>query len=188
MLGNGIFIFLVALCRLIMLVVAQTSRRQPPTDQQPLVDWCFTWKSIEIWAIGMANTCTAIMSLAYFRIIKGAWKKSHRTYEIGKDRVALLFFVILFIICTVSTYFCMTYAERFILNSSYCLAVGTDNRSEYLFSTGLALCICCPAPIAIGYFIAGGTYLALLNHNNKRILKRNSSCGLGDALGYLNNI
>jgi len=190
MLGNGIFIFLVALCRLVMLIVAQSSHEliSRKWGHQTLVQWCYVWKMGEIWAIGLANTCTAIMSVAYFRLIQNAWKRDLRTYWIGRDRTAIFFFILLFIISTVSTAFCMKYTGVFVINGSYCLALGIRNTDDNLFSFFLALCICCPAVVAIGFFIAGAVYLAMLNHRNRDSITNISSRELGSALEQLNNI
>jgi len=191
MLGNAIFIFLVSLCRLMMLIVAQSSQERISSrwSRHTLVEWCYIWKMVEIWAIGLANTCNAIMSLAYFRLIRKAWKRDLRTYWIGRDRTAMFFFILLFLICTVSTAFCMKYTGLFMINGSYCLAVGIDTADNNLFALSLALCICCPAVVAIGFFISGAVYLALLNHRNRESISQTiSSCGLGSALDHLNNI
>jgi len=192
MLGNAIFIFLVSLCRLMMLIVAQASEERISSrwNHHTLVEWCYIWKMGEIWAIGLANTCNAIMSLAYFRLIKKAWKRDLRTYWIGRDRTAIFFFTLLFLICTVSTAFCMNYTDVFMINGSYCLAAGRSGSVDNnLFALSLALCICCPAVVAIGFFIAGAFYLGLLNHRNRESISHTiSSCGLGSALEHLNNI
>jgi len=190
MLGNGIFIFLVALCRLVMLIVAQSSHEKITGrwGHQTLVKWCFIWKMGEIWAIGLANTCTTIMSVAYFRLIQNAWKRDLRTYWIGRDRTAIFLSILLFIISTVSTAFCMKYTGLFIINGSYCLAVGIGNTDDNFFSLYLALCICCPAIVAIGFFIAGAVYLAMLNHRNRDSITNICSRELGSALEQLNNI
>jgi len=190
LLGNGIFIFLVALCRLVMLIVAQSSHDKMSRrwGHQTLVQWCYIWKMVEIWAIGLANTCTAIMSVAYFRLIQNAWNRDLRTYWIGRDRTAIFCTILLFIISTVSTAFCMKYTGLFIINGSYCLAIGIGNTDDNLFSLYLALCICCPAMVAIGFFIAGAVYLAMLNHRNRDSITNISSRELGSALEQLNNI
>jgi len=190
MLGNGIFIFLVALCRLMMLIVAQSSNDQISGrwNRHTLVEWCYVWKMVEIWAIGLANTCNAIMSLAYFRLIKKAWKQDLRTYWIGRDRTAIFFCISLFLICTVTTALCMIFTGLFIINGSYCLAVGSSTVDNNLFSLCLALCICSPAAVAIGFFIAGAVYLGMLNHKTRDSITNSSSYGMGSTLGHLNNV
>jgi len=185
LLGNGIFIFLVALCRLMMLIVAQTAKSW---EHDRLVEWCFIWKTGEVWSIGVANTCNAIMSLAYFRLIKLAYSESLQMYAIGKDGAAFFLFVLLLLVCTITTAFCMNYAGRYIINGSYCLAVGSDNRSDDLFALHLALCICCPALVTIGFFTASAIILALLNRKDKTRRGKVSSIGMGSSLQHLNNI
>jgi len=188
LMGNGIFIFFVALCRLMMFTVAEN-----PTSKARkfLVDSCFVLKTVEIWSIGMANTCIAIMSLAYFRLIRLVVAEDLRPYSIERDRAALFFLVLLVLVCTFSTGFCMNYAGRFLINGSYCLAVGSDIRSNELFSLWLAVCICCPALVAIGIYIASATFLAIINYKSRAGgtgANGHSFFRLGTALAHLNNI
>jgi len=85
----------------------------------------------------------------------------------------------------------MNFTGRFLINGSYCLAVGSDGRSHDQFSFWLAFCICCPALVAIGFFIVGATYLAIINYRSRERGSRasgHSSFGLGTALAHLNNM
>jgi len=185
LLGHGLCIFLMALCRLCMLLLGKFHQAWNPA----MIDWCFTLQTGQIWAIGMGNTFNAIMSLAYFRLIRKACVGDLRLYQIGSDAAAKYIFLLLLLFCTVSTGVCMSYAGAFLVNRNYCLAVGASYENNELFSLWLALGVCVPSLFAFGCFIAGATYFALLKHKYKnRELTLATSGGMGTALAHLNNI
>jgi len=186
LLGHGLSIFLVSVCRLGMLLSVKFKN----VWGHLLIYCCYTLKTGEIWAIGISNSCSAIMSLAYFCLIKKIWRNDlNKIYQIGKEAVVCYTFVSLFLFNIVSTVFCISYVGSFMVNSNYCLAVGTNYRNNELYSLWLALCICLPSLMAVGCFFAGAAYLALLNHRCKDgTLQLATSDGMGTALSYLNNI
>jgi len=186
LIGHGLSIFLVAVCRLGMLLSVKFQKM----GGHWLIYWCYTFKTGEIWAIGMSNSCSAIMSLAYFCLIRKIWVNDlNKIYQIGKERVVCYTFVTLFLFNIVSTVLCISYVGAFMVNSNYCLAVGVNYRNNELYSLWLALCICLPSLVAIGCFLAGASYLTLLNHRCKDgPLQLATSDGMGTALSYLNNI
>jgi len=167
--GHGLCLFVVALCRLCMLLSSQFHN----VRGHAFINWCYAWKTGEIWALGMSNTFNAIISLAYLRLMKIAWCGSLRVYSIGKDRVAWYVFVILFLSCTAGTGISISSEGAFLVNKSYCLGVGTTQKRDMLL--GIALCICFPSLIAAGFFLAGASYLTLLNHRSKNIKLRHGS-------------
>lgn len=185
LLGQALCIFVVAVCRICMLLSAKFNYFWGDT----LTNWCYVWKAAEIWALGMSNAGSAIMSLVYFRLVRKAWFFDLRLYHIGRDRIAWCMFALLFLCGSVSTGICMSYAKGFLVNRSYCLAVGWNHEENGLHSLWLALCICLPSLVAIVCFSAGAIYFAMLIHRCRdRGLFISSSGGLGSALSHLNNI
>lgn len=182
--GHGIFIFLVACCRLCMLVSALNHKVWAPF----LITWCYAWKFGEIWAVGMANTCNAIVSLAYFRLIRKAWLKDLRGYEMGKDAAAYVIFFLMLIFCTVATGLRMSYVEAFIVTKSCCLGIGANYRENELSALWLALCICIPSFVGLGCFLTGATYLALLNQRAKKSHVQLGTSGGKELIAHLKSI
>jgi len=185
MLGHGVCIFYVALWRLCMFVSAQFN----DFWGYALISWCYGWKTGEIWALGMANTLNAIMSLAYFRLMRKAWFRDLRLYHIGKDAVAWFIFVLLLIFCTAATVLSMSYAGAFLVDNSNCLAVGSGEKRDMLSALWLALCVCLPSLVAVSFFFAGTTYLTLLNNRSKdSVLRIGSSSPTESVLAHLKTI
>jgi hypothetical protein len=127
--GHGFCIFFVALCRLCMLL---PDKFHNTWSHSVLIHWCYWWKALEIWSLGMANTCNTLMRLAYFRLIRKVWHSDLRLYHIGDDMAAWCIFVLLLLVCTVSTGFCMAYTGCFLLSKSYCIAIGSNKMENEL--------------------------------------------------------
>jgi len=185
LLGHGMCIFFVALWRMCMLLSAQFDGFWGYT----LVNWCYWLKSGEIWALGMANTFNAILSLVYFRLMRKAWFRDLGLYQIGKDLVAWYIFVLLLIFCTAATVTSMSYAGAFLVNNSNCLAAGSSQKRNMLSALWHALCVCLPSLLAVSFFLAATIYLALLNHRSKDSeLRIGSSNPTESILAHLKNI
>jgi len=124
----------------------------------------------------MANIFNAIVSLIYFRLMSKAWFGDLRLYQVGKDAVAWFIFVLLLIFCTAAAVRSMSYAGAFLVNNSNCLAAGSSQKQDMLSALWLALCVCLPSLVAVSFFLAGTTYLTLLNHrSNDSALRIGSS-------------
>merc|ERR1719513_432135 len=61
----------------------------------------------------------------------------------------------------------MSYAGAFLVDNSNCLAAGSSQRRNMLSALWLELCVCLPSLVAVSFFLAGTTYLTLLNHRSK---------------------
>jgi len=185
LLGHGVCIFLVALWRLCMLLSVWFHN----VWGYALINWCYGLKTGETWALGMANTFNAIMSLAYFRLMRKAWLRDLRLYQIGKDPAAWCIFVCLLIFCTAATATSISYAGAFLVDSSNCLAVGSSQRRDLLSALWLALCVCLPSLVAVSFFWAGTTYLVLLSRRYKHSeLNIASSSPTISIVSHLKNI
>jgi len=185
LLGHGLCIFFVALCRLSMLV----SSRFRVAWGHEAINWCYVLKAGEIWGLGMGNTFNAIISLAYFRFIKKAWLADLKLYHISKDAAAWFIFVLLFLFCTASTAVCLSFTEGFLVDEGYCLAAGAIYKENKQYVLWLALCMCVPSVIAVFFFVVGTTYLTLFYRRfTTRESKSGLSSGLGFVLAHLKNI
>jgi len=163
LLGHGMCIFFVALWRLCMLLAAQFH----DFWSYAILNWCHWWKTGEIWALGMANTFNAIVGLIYFRLMSKAWFGDLWSYQVGKDAVVWVIFVLLVIFCTAATVKSMNYTGAFLVDNSNCVVAGSSQKRNMLCALWFALCVCIPLLVAVSSFLAGSIYLTLLNHRSK---------------------
>jgi len=137
----------------------------------------------------MGNTLNAILSLTYFHLVKKAWFVDLRVYHICKDMTAWSIFVLLLVFCTASTAVSLSYSGGFLVDEGYCLASGMIYKKNELYVVWVALGMCLPLLVVIGFYSAGTKYLSLYNRRcTRRGSNDSGSRDGGSILFYLKNI